>query len=196
MQHLASPAVARPSCQTLGPQNAVEFRRRFAPGANSELLAEFMFSGLMRSRLPASTRNLRRRPSVRQGGGWRTTATVSALKAREASFFASSLRHVVDRKRMQAIPCTQAREPRSVAASALRQLYRAGCQAFKVGELRRQPSAVHSVVGVRSVHSKGWPNPSIEGTSTIRLRLLAAAPSCQRWASQETVWERATFSAR
>src|SRR5438105_3747238 len=141
---------------------------------------EFALSELMRSRLPASTRNLRRRPSVRQGGGWRTTATVSALRAREASFFASSLRHVVDRKRMQAIPCTQARGPRSVAASARCQPYRAGYQAFKVGELRRQPSAVHSVVGARSVRSKGWPDPSIEGTSNIWLRQLSAAPHVKR----------------
>ena len=122
---------------------------------------EFALSELMRSRLPASTRNLRRRPSVRQGGGWRTTATVSALKAREASFFASSLRHVVDRKRMQAIPCTQARGPRSVAASALRQPYRAGCQALKVGELRRQPSTVHSTVGhARCIPKAGLTLPS------------------------------------
>src|SRR5438105_11760852 len=149
-------------------------------GPNSELLAEFIFSGLMRSRLPASTPNLPRRLSVRQVGGWRMTATISAFKAREASFFAPSLRHVVDRKRMQAIPCTQARGPRSVAASARCQPYRAGYQAFKVGELRRQPSAVHSVVGARSVRSKGWPNPSIEGTSNIWLRQLSPAPHVKR----------------
>jgi len=51
--------------------------------------------------------------------------------------------------------------PRSVAASALRQLNRAGCQAFKVGELRRQPSTVHSTVGhARCIPEAGLTLPS------------------------------------
>ena len=69
---------------------------------------------------------------------------------------------------------------------------RSQCGAMKVGnvkhhsEVRLHPvwavlsTRLHALAGMHRAPSPVRPNPSIEGTSTIRLRLLAAAPHVKR----------------
>ena len=56
----------------------------------------------------------------------------------------------------------------------------AGAELLKhrVGSKCGLPLASHVVV------KAPWPNPSVEGTSTMQLRCIAAAPHLKRWASQ------------
>ena len=67
------------------------------------------------------------------------------------------------------------------------------CQAMRVGVVPgygksmkvrvcvlRYEGEIQSAVRARSVRSTRWPNPSIEGTSNIRLRRLSAAPHVKR----------------
>jgi hypothetical protein len=80
-----------------------------------------------------------------------------------------------------------AEEPSTVvlhpASSVLR-----SCAAPRVRPVKRQPCgsrcahcyALPPKVNARSLLAEPWPNPSIEGTSNIRLRLLSAAPHVKR----------------
>jgi len=68
-----------------------------------------------------------------------------------------------------------------VVASALRGTAAPGPQAFEGASYRSRQAALCGVAAKNSVAPEtARPNPSIEGTSTSKLRLLAAAPHVKR----------------
>jgi hypothetical protein len=77
----------------------------------------------------------------------------------------------------------------SSCSSALRRTAAPGLQVGSGASYRSRRAALGGVAAIkpatirRAVGSHPSPNPSIEGTSTSKLRLLAAAPHVKRWAS-------------
>ena len=68
-----------------------------------------------------------------------------------------------------------------VVVSALRSTAAPGPQAFEGASYRSRQAALCGVAAKNSVAPEtARPNPSIEGTSTSKLRLLAAAPHVKR----------------
>ncbi len=194
MQHLASPAVARPSCQTLGPRvSRMKSALQSAAKANRTVAGVAGSSGRSAEH---SARNRRSGPSVRKAAASERPHTFEAVLGQvgsgspslvqpgredvgniESSFRQSAntkpqhSQAVPSRSRMNQSPTMRVGVARGRGQSAQLRVFALGDE----GEIQL-------AVLARSVPSTRWPNPSIErthnGGAQCHAPSRAVAPLC------------------